>query len=316
MFRIFIALISLVGSLAATCYDYETPTDLGSVYGRLCLKDSAKPVIFAVHGATYYHSYWDWSTDYPTYSFVQAALGRGYNTFIIDRPGNGQSSRAPATEITMNSEAEVVHQIVSNLRSGFYGKSFAKVVLVTHSLGSFIGNIETNKYSDVDAFVPTGFAHVVNLINMTTLLLSLYPTQLDPILAPENFPLGYLTTVVGTRGEDFYNVPDADPAVIAEDELTKQIATSGEIASFLEYIIQVPNNYTGYVLTVNGQNDKYFCYGQCSVSTPPLSEEAEYYPNAVSNVAVIPIMGHDINLHYDPSETYDTILNWIDSLNL
>lgn len=317
MFWLIASILSLTCVTSANiCSDYYTPTDLGSVYGSLCLVDASSPIILFVHGATYYHVYWDWPTDYPTYSFVQAALSRGYNTFAIDRPGNGKSSRYPALEITMNSEAEVLHQIISNLRSGVYGTSFSKVILVTHSLGSFIGNIETSAYNDVDAFVPTGFAHVINLINMTTLLLSLYPTQLDPILGPQNFPLGYVTTVVGTRGNDFYNVPDADPQVIAEDELIKQIATTGEIDSFLKYVIQIPSNYSGYVLTVNGQYDKYFCYGECNVSTPPMVDEIYYYPEATSDVAVIPVMGHDINLHYDPSETYDTILNWIDKLNL
>ncbi len=310
-----------------SCQSLNVPVALGdgqlaqySIYGQLCLPPSGRSstVQLLIPGATYGHIYWDFSYQPQMYSYVQALTAAGYSTFNIDRIGTGLSSHPLLSleKVTMETDAYIVHEIVQDLRSGVIGNQpFGRVILVGHSLGSGTVWIEAGTYHDVDGVIITGLLHHLNAFSLVGILDSFYPAALDPRFEDSGFGIGYLTTKPGTRGRDFYYLPDADPNVVATDEATKETTTDGEAATFAPVLtdgisakINVP------VLLVVGQQDNILC-GQlatnCSSAATVLQAEAPYYaPQVQLQVAVIPNSGHDLNLHKAAPLSFAAITAW------
>ena len=184
-----------------------------NIAGWLCADGSwqSKTVQVLLHGLTYDHAYWDFPAQQPTYSYVQAATNAGYATFAIDRIGAGLSNH-PAVGVTLESNAFVVHQLVQDLRAGAIGgAAFAKVILVGHSYGAETAVVEAATYADVNGVLLSGFLHVVNPVEVAAITATFVPAVLDAKFRKSNLPLGYFTTLAGTRGADFYHAADADP---------------------------------------------------------------------------------------------------------
>jgi pimeloyl-ACP methyl ester carboxylesterase len=304
----------------ARCEDIEFSVSLADgnqihykVMGELCYRPPLRQRIVhvLVSGATYGHLYWDFPLDPNRYSYVKALTDAGYATLNLDRIGIGQSDKPPADQVTIQSNAFVIHQIVQALRDG-RGRNvrFSTVILVAHSLGSGIAMVEASTYADVDGLILTSFLHTPGP-GFFGVPAALYPAQADPRFASRNLPEGYLTTLPGTRAALFYWSPSADGDVVALDEATKETITIGEGISFGELFahpdissaIQVP------VLVVVGQFDSGFC-------TPPLCPEAQaeplfYSPDAQLEVKVMPDTGHDLNLHLNAHAWFAIARNWL-----
>lgn len=313
-----------------TCQSFYVPVALASglpvqysIYGELCNPASgpSKTVQLLVPGATYGHVYWDFPYQPETYSYVHALTAAGYSTFSIDRIGIGQSSHPPIGQLTvaMATNAYTVHEVVQALRAGAIGaQPFAQVLLVGHSLGSVISWLEAGTYHDVDGVIISGMLHTINAATIASFMTTLYPATLDPRFAADLLSVnytGFLTTEPGTRGQDFYYLPNADPAVLATDEATKETVTPGEVASFAAPVvddisaqIQVP------VLVVVGQQDSFFCgvaATDCSSADSVQQTEAAFYaPQAQLQVVLIPDSGHDLNLHKNAPTWFAAATQW------
>jgi pimeloyl-ACP methyl ester carboxylesterase len=308
-----------------TCQSYnvtdialaEGQPAINTIYGELCnpLRGPSHAVQLLLHGGTYGHLYWDWPQQPSLYSAVRYFSMAGYSTFNIDRIGSGSSSHPPSSDISFASNAYVVHELVGRLKAGAIGGfSFRRVILVGHSLGSYIAIIEAGTYQDVDGVVLTGYLHQTNPNGIALFQSEIIPANTDPSGRFSSLDSGYLTTAPGTRGSLFYYEPGiySDPTVIAEDEQTKETMTTGEIASAAtppdSALIKVP------VLEVVGQQDAIFCGSgavDCSSNTSVYQEESPYFsPGARLQVYVIPNTGHDLNLHLTAPQTYATIIGW------
>jgi len=295
------------------CQSFNVPVALGvglpvvyTIYAERCDPPggSSHTIQVLVPGGTYGHIYWNFPYEPQNYSYVHALTAAGYSTFSIDRIGIGESSHPliGSVTITMGINAYIVHEIIQDLRHGRIGNvSFDHVLLVGHSLGSVTDWVEAGTYHDVDGVIISGLLHHLNTLSLLTVVGTLYPTILDPRFAGKGY-VGYLTTVPGTRGRDFYYLPGTDPNVLAMDEATKETATPGEFGSFalpivdgISMQIQVP------VLVVVGQQDALFCgfaATNCSSAASVQQAEAPYYTRqAQLHVVVIPQAGHDLNLH-------------------
>jgi alpha-beta hydrolase superfamily lysophospholipase len=260
--------------------------------------------------------YWDFPFQPETYSYVRRATAAGYAVLNLDRIGIGRSSRPPAAEVTIASNAYVVHQIVQRLRSGdlvvpSFGRIRAeRVALIGHSLGSVISIQEAATYGDVDGVALTGVSHTVTPA-LGEILGALYPASLDPRFAGQNVPDGYLTSLPGLRGV-FYYAPSLDPLVLALDELTKETVTTAELdtalpALFLSSGIHVPS------LVVVGDFDAAFCAPPSCSESGSLAAEASFFPaDACVETAAIAESGHDLNLQTTAQDAYDVILEWMD----
>jgi pimeloyl-ACP methyl ester carboxylesterase len=288
------------------------------VFGALCSRGSLqnKTVQITLHGSTYSHLYWDWPFEPETYSYMLRATAAGYAVLNIDRIGIGQSDHPPAAEVTIGSNAYVVHQIVQALRGGelvvpSFGRIRAeRIALVGHSLGSLIAIQEAATYGDVDGLVLTGISHTVTPA-LGEIFAILYPASLDPRFADREIPDGYLTTLPGER-TIFYYEPSADPQVIDLDEQTKETVTLSELdtafpALALSGGVHVP------VLVVVGDLDLAFCNAPSCTESGSLAVEPGFYPpDACAEAVAIPGAGHDLNLHIQAPLAYDAVLEWLD----
>jgi pimeloyl-ACP methyl ester carboxylesterase len=251
-----------------------------------------------------------------TYSYVQTITAAGYAVLNLDRIGIGQSDHPPALDVTITSNAWVVHQLIGDLRQGSIGDvAFSKVILVGHSLGSQVSLLEASTYADVDGVILTGLLHVFFPTGLATVTSSFYPVQLDPNFATSGLPEGYITTRPGTRGADFYHTADADSAVIALDETLKQTGTDGESTDSADTLLpSVSQKIHVPVLLAVGQYDSLFCNGltlACNNQSDILAREStDYAPQACLEAYVLSQSGHDLNLHLNANEWFAAAVDW------
>jgi pimeloyl-ACP methyl ester carboxylesterase len=277
-----------------------------------------KTVQIVLHGGTYDHNYFNFPYQPQHYSYVDYITEAVYAALDIDRIGVGLSDHPTPEEVTLVSGAYTIHQIVQGLGNGcITGVKFKKVMLVGHSFGSGIGLIEASTYNDVDAIILSGFASALNLTGLNADLIDFEEANLDPRFA--NLPNGYETTKPGTRGSLFYNVQDADPNVIAVDELLKQTTTDGELGQLISVFTShtYPSRVTVPVLIANGSVDKV-------VTGPGLpfngadpdsikGFEATFFTAAPSlSVFALNNSGHDINLHLNAPDWFAAARAWSD----
>ena len=283
-----------------------------TIRGTLCVPQGARTVQLLQSGATYGSQYWDFGYEPGRYSYVRNANAAGFATLNVDRLGIGTSSHPEAGLITTATEANIAHLLVQRLRDGTFGTAFDRVALVGHSYGSVVGLAEAGTYRDVDALVLTGLDHEVSPGFGTTFTASLAPAATtDPDRFGDLAPT-YLTTWRGTRA-GFYYTPNADPAVIAQDEATKQTFTVAEDATF-PTVLPDTLGITAPVQVVVGQHDALFC-GPASYCSSPLSLttlERTFYPSARSfDFTVVPDAGHSLNLQRNARTTFSTINSWL-----
>ncbi len=272
-------------------------------------------------GASYNRAYWDWPVDPALYSYVDKTLAAGRATFDYDRIGTGASSHPLSLDITISTDAYVLHQIVNWLRSSL---GYTQVNLIGHSLGSVIAIQEAGVYHDATRLVVTGLLHVPSVgVGFAAALESLlYPALEDPEFLGQGLDLGYLTTLPGDRITDFYS-SSADPAVEAYDEAHKDLVSLTDLATLattwaLPPGLNASDSITVPVLVVVGDQDAIFCTDppllDCGQPAQLQAAEVLYYANAASlAVATIPGTGHDIALHPTAGQSFGLINAWIAS---
>jgi pimeloyl-ACP methyl ester carboxylesterase len=153
------------GALTPVALAQGQPAD-ERIYGKLCVPSGRSPatIQLLVHGATDTSLYWEFpdpSGGSDRYNYAAAANKAGSATLAIDRIGSGRSSHPLSTEITLESNAFTVHQVVQAIRRGEItargGKQFHKVVYVGHSYGTGVGWIlATDDGENLDVAVFTG----------------------------------------------------------------------------------------------------------------------------------------------------------------
>jgi len=270
-----------------------------------------------IPGLNYSHVYWDFPYQSGRYSYVRQANLAGYATFNLDRIGIGRSSHPASTDVTLESNAYTIHQVVAALRHGtIAGRAFRTVTLVGHSYGSEIAKLEASVYQDVDALVLTGNATKKSLSAEQLMAQLGQPVDQVPRLAAE-VPAGdngYVTVQDAQRPEFMYEPADADPRVIALDIATKETNTLAELftigdadAPGVAERVRIP------ILIVDGANDKLACAPDatdCSSAATLAAAEQPFYSNTRVEAVVAPRAGHAINLHRNADVAYRSIITW------
>jgi pimeloyl-ACP methyl ester carboxylesterase len=313
--------------LSATCQTVRVPVpsslsgpaDL-EISGNLCYSGARVPdtVQLLVHGATYNSSVWDWSQNPQVYSYVHRATSVGYATFAVDRIGHGASSKPPSGTVSIPNGVAGLSEVVKLLRTGgIAGKTFKKVVWVGHSLGAVYAYQYGGQYSGIDAYVLTGSVHFMKPSWLELIQKSLQPAGPDQ---------GYLTTIPGTRTDLFYYQPNADPAVIAQDEATKDTVTGAEVNSGLSLVFvpadQSPTkNIRVPVLVAMGEHDNLVCDDPDGIvcnTTNLANIEKPYFPNAPRlDFQVVAGSGHALSQHTTAVDAHINIQRWLkDSANV
>jgi pimeloyl-ACP methyl ester carboxylesterase len=310
------------------CRDVTVPVSLSQgqaaqyrIWGRLCTPGNRPSgvVQVLVPGLNYSHVYWDFPFQPGHYSYVRHANSAGYATFDLDRIGIGRSSHPAGSEVTLESNAYTVHQVVTALRGGaIAGHRFTTVLLAGHSYGSEIAKLEAALYRDVDALVLTGSAHAISPTAEQLLARLGQPVDQVPRLAAEvpAGDTGYVTVQDAQRPEVMYNTTEADPRVIAHDIATKETNTFGELKTIGDANAPgVTQQITVPILIADGADDRLACAPDatdCSSAATLAAAERPFYPRAPVDAIVIPHAGHVINLHRNAALTYRSIITWID----
>jgi pimeloyl-ACP methyl ester carboxylesterase len=319
---------------STTCTRYVVPVTLSptssplyNLVGWLCTKPSSKrntTIEVLVPGMTYDHYYWNITYLPDEYSYVYAAASTGWSTFNIDRLGVGQSDKPPAADLTVQTQAYVLEQLIQKLRTGAVdGVSYARVVSVGHSLGAGIAQYAAATATDPsmspDYLVLADFLNSINVPGITQVAATLIPAAQDSKFAAAGLPDGYLTTQDGTRGTTFYNLAVADPAIVTLDESLKQTGTSYERTTLADarssattHAVHVPT-----LITV-GQVDAFYCNAStglpCTDSATVLTREApNYSARACVKTWVVINGGHSTNLHYKARDFYNTVNSWLNN---
>jgi hypothetical protein len=89
---------------------------------------------------------------------------RGHVSLVVDRLGYDGSGHPHGWEMCLGSSADVVHQLVGQLRRGDYSlggrrpAAFSTVVLAGHDSGAAVADIEAYSYQDVDGLIHFNWA--------------------------------------------------------------------------------------------------------------------------------------------------------------
>ncbi len=275
------------------------------------------------HGATYKNTYWAWPQNPKLYSYVNKTLEAGRATFHYDRIGAGKSSRPVSTEVTMEKNAYVLHQIIKHVRH----LGYKQVNSIGHSMGSATAMREAATYKDVDRLVLTGYLHPtgVNQIVKNTL----YPANLDPMFKDQeslkNDP-GWLTSTPATAtspsGKQIaYFSKFAEQKVVDYDDATKDLVSQTFFEGYLADRLtpagsNIANQIEAPVLVIAGQLDFVFCFApggvDCSSDASVRANEAPYYTNAAKfTVITMPNTGHNLTLEPSANKSFYRINQWI-----
>lgn len=106
---------------------------------------------------------WFWNLRrHPAYDYATRLAKRGETTLVLDRLGYGRSRLADGDATCLGAQADMLHQVVQDLRSGMYryarpadgsAPAAAEVVTHGHSVGAAIAQVEAATFDDVDGLV-------------------------------------------------------------------------------------------------------------------------------------------------------------------
>jgi hypothetical protein len=133
---------------------------------------------------------------------------------------------------------------------------------------------------------------------------SISPTSLPPPPSPLPLPLPLFPTADTSK-----------PApVFALQASNKQTNAIGETFT-LGPAYAPATSFTGPVDIVNGQNDYFYCGGDCSYPTnQAVAALAAYFPSASkqgSQTFLAPLCGHNVNSHYSAGKAFEQMLAFL-----
>jgi pimeloyl-ACP methyl ester carboxylesterase len=143
--------------------DGRTYTVRGHLTGRRRALEKHRAVTLYLFG--YDGGEWNWHlTAVPRYDHARRMARLGHVSLTIDELGYDSSDHPDGMATCMGAQADIAHQIVTDLRSGHYelggrpGRRFSRVVLAGHDVGGLVAEIEAYSYKDVDALVQVTWA--------------------------------------------------------------------------------------------------------------------------------------------------------------
>lgn len=320
-------ILSFLANISAGDAPFSTTTEYinGSyeINGELCEPTSVVPGLpptlqLLVHGLGYNHAYWKGlnpqfiSSNGSSYSWVEYARAQGYYTLAIDRLGSGMSSRPdPIRVLQIPMEVEVLHSIISQLRQGTttYFQPFDRIVYVSHSYGSALGNHLAATYpDDADDFVLTGWSAKEPNMKGSPGLTTLLPAA-NLSMAFTGLAAGYLAVTTASAVEKSLYAGGYDPTLPRVDYAVEDTTGLSQLVAVTGF--QNASSFQGGVFVVTGENDGIVCSEGCS-SGNWVAQGLEYFPSAqVKDYLLVPFTGHDINLHFSAPYSWEAVHKWL-----
>jgi pimeloyl-ACP methyl ester carboxylesterase len=201
------------------------------------------------------------------YSYVDAAVAKGYSILTYDRLGTGASDKPDAYDVVqIPTDVEILAGLTKMARSGEIISSATvlngslvsdfiptKIVHVGHAYGSYMGTFMLAKYGDlVDGALLTGLLLNNQLEDNPITVLTYnhaFPREVNPILFADYGSGYFILDSEETLQKLFFQKVTLDPALLAYAESIKQPETVGQYAT--ENALEIPStaaNYTGPIL--------------------------------------------------------------------
>ncbi|KAK3498687.1 Alpha/Beta hydrolase protein [Neurospora crassa] len=308
---------------------------LKAIYCRPSHKTKNEGVLqILLHGATYNKTMWSgYGFGYPyDWQSFATSPSQGYHTLALDRLSHGENDPHgldPLNDVQMPLQTELLHQLISVIKTqpntktttspktNPLGRTFSKIALVGHSLGSYLSVALARSYPlDASALVLTGYSSHQNTLHVRSA-----PWASAPSVFPDRFlsnkylhNLEYLTiaTLEG-REKGFYdNATIAtgrsyDPELARTDYEYSDAVTLGEVVSLGDWGVGA-EEFEGPVLVATGQRDFVMCNPLEEDCVKSLWETGKTFPRARRYEVWSPRRtGHDLTLSYSAGETLERV---------
>jgi pimeloyl-ACP methyl ester carboxylesterase len=187
-------------------------------------RGSGRAVTLYLHGSTNGEQI-DWRSTVPGYNYALELAKAGHVSVTIDRLGFDASGLPNGLLVCFGSQADVIHQVVTALRSGHYtiagraAPTFQRVALAGISFGGAEAAVEAYSFKDIDALIELssaidqGFspAFAEGLVTNPNGPIRVCPRGGDPKYPDGHGPGGYTYIIKDRTDLVFYN---ADPQVV------------------------------------------------------------------------------------------------------
>lgn len=127
----------------------------GRLVGPAALLDDAVVPEITVYVHDFATGDWFWRFPDRRHNFARQMARAGQVSLVFDRLGYDDQDAVDGNATCLGAQADMVHQVVQQLRSGEYDSRSAhpragKVVLAGHSVGGAIAELEAASFGDVD----------------------------------------------------------------------------------------------------------------------------------------------------------------------
>ncbi|KAF8198316.1 Alpha/Beta hydrolase protein [Mycena galopus ATCC 62051] len=276
----------------------------------------AETVLVLTHGLGADKTYWD-----PTfsggeqYSFVQAALTAGYSVFHYDRLGTGQSTKAdPHNVVQFPIQVEILASLTRLLLESpspyTLNVSIASAVHFGHSYGSYLTAALASANPELThAISLSGYSGLFDYFNI---LIAGWQSRVAALLDPTRWghlQTGYVTPVdVYADAYLEFKAPYFDHAIAEWATSVKSPYAIGELATLGQTPYSTAN-FTKPVQVFQGRYDLSACGGNCD---GVLNRTAAFWPEATPlNITGTFPAGHSVNLHYNASQAFSVMLDFV-----
>ncbi|KAK3349041.1 hypothetical protein B0T25DRAFT_456969 [Lasiosphaeria hispida] len=295
------------------------------IHAQLCVPTKRGPkadiLQIATQGRGFDKRYWEVEIRPEEYSYLDAAISKGYSVLTYDRIGTGESELPDAYDIgQIPVQAEILAGLTTLARSGKLVSSSqilptttdipfpspfhpSKIIHIGHSLGSFITFFFLSSHGALsDGALLTGF-----LLNtqLGTIVVSHFDHEFAAQHDPSRFaayPSGYIVlTTQSDIQKLFFRKDGFEPALLEYAEKIKQPEAVGEYPSSDSAAFVPAKEFKGPVLFMAGEYDYYL--EEASKGLFPASAKVEAY--------LQPGTGHALALARNATGGYGVMLGWL-----
>ncbi|KAF5530778.1 alpha beta-hydrolase [Fusarium mexicanum] len=308
-----------------------------SINAELCIPADGKKsdvLQIATHGLGFDKRYWDPEFKPEEYSYVDAALAKGYSILTYDRLGTGKSTKANGyNEVQLGLQVAILKELTvlardGNLlksskvigkqpQKGFYEYKPKKVVHIGHSFGSATTSGLLSLHGNLsDGAILTGFLPNSQSGKVGANAFGFeFARQHDPKRFGDR-PAGYAVQAsLSSIQQIFLKKGSFEVEVLEYAEKIKQPGTVGELSSSL--IRQPATEFKGPLQArYLHSNDYPFCDGDCN-NTYDMETLKGLNP-AASHIGVHlqPGTGHGLTLSTNATAGYEVMLAYLGSQGL
>ena len=315
-----------------------TVSDTFDISVQLCVPPNGikkQNLMIATHGAHFDKRYWDPAINPSEYSFVDAALARGYSILTYDRLGNGLSDKPNAYTIVQGPlQLEILRSITNMARSGELlahttgstvsngsDVSWDKIIHVGHSFGSILTTALLAAYGNLsDAAVLTGYIMNEHFAELRRASFDLeYAPQSNVTLFGDRSS-GYMvsgtldaiqTGFFSTQADAATGIGGFDTEVLDYAFSIRQSITTSEFLPTLLNLGAAPR-FEGPLQFMLAEFDYPVCRGDCRIPFDRATFQ-ELYPKAKDiDIYTQPGNGHALTMHRKANLGYKATLDWLD----